>query len=392
MTSPVSISPPSSIAEITEISGLKEKIKELSNENKKLTTELEKVKEDLDAEKQKKQAKEEKLLQIQSWEETIHAQKQSIDLLSKEITTLKNNSILYHNILLIGRTGSGKSTLANVLSNSHEFKESPYGAGETREIQIKEFAYRGVKYRVIDTPGIGDTKLNPEEVLDKIAEAAYYAREGINQILFVTRGRFDKDEVDAYKLTKAIFTDKEETNEYITVVRTDFVKFKKEEECEEDIRKMINNGGELSEVIKETYKRAKIIHVNNPLLDVEKEKKWIENVKERKISRTALLNYLEENCCEIYKPHSLEELNAKIGNYMKEKEKLEREIRKIKDNNQELKAEKERTIEKIKKNTRQIIIDILQEKEVKWTGITQVGIGVAGIAVAIVVPLACKIM
>lgn len=77
---------------------------------------------------------------------------------------------------------------------------------------------------------------------------------------------------------------------------------------------------------------------------------------------------------------------------MKEKEQLEMEIKKMKDNNQELKAEKEESIEKIKKNTRQIIIDILQEKEVKWTGIAQVGLGVAGIAAAIVVPLTCKIM
>jgi hypothetical protein len=109
-------------------------------------------------------------------------------------------------------------------------------------------------------------------VLDKIAEAVYYAREGINQVLFVTRGRFDKEEVENYKLAEAIFLDKKETDKYITIVRTDFAKFRKEDEREEDIKSMFKSKEELSSVIKKAYKRGKIIYVNNPSIN-EKEKK-----------------------------------------------------------------------------------------------------------------------
>src|SRR5437764_244039 len=39
-----------------------------------------------------------------------------------------------------------------------------------------------------DTPGIGDTKLSQQEILDIIAEAVYLAKDGVSQILFVTNG------------------------------------------------------------------------------------------------------------------------------------------------------------------------------------------------------------
>jgi hypothetical protein len=114
--------------------------------------------------------------------------------------------------------------------------------------------------------------LKPEEVLDRIIEAAYFAKEGINQVLFVTRGRFDKIEAETYKLAEAIFSDKKETDKYITIVRTDFAKFRKEKECEKDIKSMFNSNEELSSVIKKAYKRGKIIYVNNPSVDDEEEK------------------------------------------------------------------------------------------------------------------------
>ncbi|CAG8607641.1 2400_t:CDS:2 [Ambispora leptoticha] len=101
------------------------------------------------------------------------------------------------NIILIGRTENGKSTLANVLINSNEFMESAGSISETRKIQIKEFEEtidtsgdQVIKYRVIDTVGLGDTGLIEKEVLYKVTEASHYIREGLNQILFVTNGRF----------------------------------------------------------------------------------------------------------------------------------------------------------------------------------------------------------
>lgn len=62
-------------------------------------------------------------------------------------------------ILLIGKTGSGKSTLANVISGTNKFMESGSSISVTKGIQSEKFIDSGVNCIVIDTVGIGDTKL-----------------------------------------------------------------------------------------------------------------------------------------------------------------------------------------------------------------------------------------
>src|SRR3954471_923339 len=110
-------------------------------------------------------------------------------------------------IILIGKTGSGKSTLANVISETDKFKESGKTSSVTKEIQKEEFTDNNISYAVIDTVGIGDTQLGREEILDKIAEAVYLARDGVSQVFFVTGGRFDKYETSIYDLLRTIVFD-----------------------------------------------------------------------------------------------------------------------------------------------------------------------------------------
>src|SRR5689334_14345365 len=103
-------------------------------------------------------------------------------------------------ILLIGRSGRGKSTIANVVTNTNKFKESARSVSETKKIQFEQFADEdnNVNYLIIDTPGIGDTKLKDNQVLDIIAEAVYLAKDGVSQVFFVTDGRFDQYEMVTY--------------------------------------------------------------------------------------------------------------------------------------------------------------------------------------------------
>jgi predicted GTPase len=171
-------------------------------------------------------------------------------------------------ILLIGSTGKGKSTLANVLVNKNDnfeevFKESGGSTSETREIQSEKFVEKNTSYQIIDTVGLSDTKIARNEVLDKIAEAVYLAREGVSQVLFIIDGRFDAKEIANYDLLKSIIFD-EQVVDYTTIVRTNFENFRDENECQEDLKKLEQESELLQGIINSCQKR--FIHVDNPSL------------------------------------------------------------------------------------------------------------------------------
>src|SRR5207249_4401976 len=94
------------------------------------------------------------------------------------------------NILLIGRTGNGKSALANVITGTDEFREGRYSVSKTKKVQTEEFEHQGVKYQVIDTIGISDTREGTEMSLNKVlynlAKVGYVVKDGLSQIFLVT--------------------------------------------------------------------------------------------------------------------------------------------------------------------------------------------------------------
>lgn len=147
-------------------------------------------------------------------------------------------------ILLIGRSGRGKSTLANVVTGTNKFEESSGSISKTKKVQSDIFRdEKNENYLIIDTPGIGDTKMSDSEVLDIVAEAVYRAKDGVGQVFFVTNGRFDQYEMATYDLLRTIIFDSDITK-HTTIVRTRFDKFKKKEACQADINLMIKEAKE----------------------------------------------------------------------------------------------------------------------------------------------------
>jgi predicted GTPase len=246
-------------------------------------------------------------------------------------------------IILIGSTGSGKSTLANVISGTNKFVENSTSTSVTREVQKEEFIESGINYIAIDTVGIGDTKLSSNEVLDKIAEAVYLARDGISQIFFLIDGRFDQKEIANYNLLKSIIFD-DSVVSHTTVIRTNFPNFEKVNDCEEDKKSLLSQTDQsdpikkLSEII--SFCNG-IIHVDNPSLNLvpakneseDRKRKREEKIADRKTarrkSREILLNHLQQICQgqkSPYKPAKLEKLSEEIFTYMEEKIKKREEL------------------------------------------------------------------
>jgi len=259
-------------------------------------------------------------------------------------------------VLLIGRTGSGKSALANVISNDKKFNESGLSVSETRDIQIENFEIDGISYQIIDTVGIGDTKLTTQQVLNKLADASYSIKEGLNQILFVTDGRFKEEEVMAYDLLRSVIFDTNVAS-FTTIVRTKFAEFESPEKCEEDRKAMLEENQKLSEVIRSS---KKVIHVDN----LPESGSYAEiSKKVRETSRTALLTYLR-TCQDIYKPENLNGLNERINSYMTEKDQMQVNMNSLRSQLEEIKT-KNLDSEALKAETQRVNneLALLKERE-----------------------------
>ncbi|CAI2187248.1 8620_t:CDS:1 [Funneliformis geosporum] len=289
-------------------------------------------------------------------------------------------------ILLIGRSGRGKSTLANVITNTNNFKESSGSVSETKKNQFEKFedVSNKINYAIIDTPGIGDTKMSDSEVLDIIAEAVYLAKDGISQVFFVNDGRFDQHEMATYDLLRTIIFD-ENITKHTTIVRTRFADFKKSKKCQADIdlmakeaqakktelekniadkeggikslspgseqyQKMLNElekakkeltATNLAEIIESC--QGRIVYVDNPSIIIDaadnedenkkkrREKLMNLNEKARNKSREILLEHLSKvSQGEPYNPANLKELSQEIADdyfqYLKKKEELQKEL------------------------------------------------------------------
>jgi len=84
----------------------------------------------------------------------------------------------------------------------------------------------------------------------------------------------------------------------------------------------------LAEIIESCQKR--VIHVNNPPLDIKDHEELALNKEDRESSRRKILDHLKESCQSIYKPKKLQELSNEIAtdyfDYLKMKEEFEREL------------------------------------------------------------------
>ncbi|CAG8810092.1 5857_t:CDS:1 [Cetraspora pellucida] len=254
------------------------------------------------------------------------------------------------NILLIGRTGQGKSSLANTIVNDEKsfdngnefneiFKESDKTLSQTKKIQEEIFTIErkikgkmeNLKYRIIDTVGIGDTSLSQRAVLVEIAKGCKKVKKGINQILFVCGERLTPEEILAYDILRNILFDQmidKDITKYTTIVRTKFYNFENEEECENDVQSLLKESNRvIVEVIESCDKR--IVHVDVPPINIKGEGKQNQintNKEIRKEARKKLLNHLA-TCRDVYIPESLNRISKRIDDLLiNENEKLKKQL------------------------------------------------------------------
>nr|CAG8539834.1 9336_t:CDS:2 [Entrophospora candida] len=226
-------------------------------------------------------------------------------------------------VMLVGSAANGKSTLASVISGSKIFDESHNTIRSTKNTNTRNFLIDGKIYRIVDTIGLGNSRMELKEVLSKLLEAAETIKCGINQILFVTKGIFSGPEIEIFETLQSLIFD-EDVFKYTTIIKTNFAEFEDDDECEKDYNDMISEDDKISQFIKSC---KKVIHLDNPPI-TPRTKQVAEEIREE--SRKKILSYLC-TCTEVYMPKNLQEfINAKVKDYMTEKSYKIPEIKTIK--------------------------------------------------------------